>query len=427
MYLEVKSTKTFSEYVNEHHNLYSGVHSYVFNVDTNEWEQTAFSSVTKALIHDWFDRRKVCSDEDFGVFFKRVLNNTALRYAQLERIELSSFDPLVADYIEKQTSGNSSKVLSGSENGQTVGADSKNVTNNGSRTEERTPDLTDTLQGERTPNITRTENGTKTPNLTEEYSNTKTPDLTETVNGSGSGTSNTTHGGSDSTTHTGTNSSTDTVTGTTSGETITKDANKQAPQSISYQGQGGGSGAGEYGRLPGLDWQYMTAQAQRDNASEEERTDTTTHSGNDSGSDSTTYGKTESGSTSNTSSETRAKTGHETEIGEKTQTGSETHVNSSQETGRENTSNTERHTGTETTTIIDTSGQTVSGSSNETTNKTTSGSESGFVEGKEIATGRSGLTPQAAFSEAVDYLKTSNAWDWLRKQLEPCFLAVYDI
>lgn len=45
----------------------------------------------------------------------------------------------------------------------------------------------------------------------------------------------------------------------------------------------------------------------------------------------------------------------------------------------------------------------------------------------EIWTGRDGLTPQEALMKMREYLRETNALQWLLRQLEPCFLAIYEI
>lgn len=46
---------------------------------------------------------------------------------------------------------------------------------------------------------------------------------------------------------------------------------------------------------------------------------------------------------------------------------------------------------------------------------------------REIYTGRTGLTIAEAMEKAKAYITTTSAWEWFRNQLEPCFMAVYDI
>lgn len=56
---------------------------------------------------------------------------------------------------------------------------------------------------------------------------------------------------------------------------------------------------------------------------------------------------------------------------------------------------------------------------------TTTGSDEN--ETQYISTGRDGLTPQDALKKAMEYIRVSNAFDWLRDELESCFIAVYDV
>ena len=401
MRLTVNASKTFNEFRHEH-DVYSGVAGYTFDTASNKWINTGINLATKTLIQDWFDTRIVCNDEHFLIFFKRVMNNCALRYAQMERIELSAFDPLVANYMERQTIGESNRVMSGNRFGSTSVSESGSVINSGSRDSVRRPDLIVDENGTRTPNITETHADTRSPNLREEHNDTRTPNLTEQSNGQNSQSTNNTQSG------------TDTTTRNSTGERITKQADKQAPQSISYNG-GGGSGAGGYNRLPALDWQYMTAQRQNDDANTE------------SGTESLQHGLKENGTQSGSNSETKRTSGNETTNGTRETTGSEVSNGSRMTTGRETTQDLQRTTGTDTTTTTDNNTKNNQSQKSGTSNETNSGTESGLNEQHEIMTGRGSLTPQEAFAGAVAYLKNSSSWDWLRKELEPCFLAVYDV
>ena len=329
MILQVNSNKTFNEYLTDNPNLYDGVDGYTWSDAENKWVDTGVTNATKALIQEWFGMRNVCDDTKFSTMFRRKMNICALRYAQLSRIELSAFDPLVADYVERQTIESSTRTASGS----------SNHTGSGSMEQDGTD------------------------------SSTRTPNLTESVEGETTGTSSNTKGGSDITTDSG------------STDTTHKEMSKQAPQSISYAGGGVG------GALPTLDWQYATSQGQSEDNSKESKTSTVQH------------GATESGTTGGTNEQTTTHTGTEQTVGQDTHTGTET------------TSHTNHAEGTHSDTAQD----------------TTSSSETGSGDRREISTGRGGLTPQEAFSKAVSYLRTSSAFEWLRGEMEECFLSVYDI
>lgn len=378
--LRVNSSKTFDEVLTEQPNIYNGVDGYAWNNDTNRWENVGITNITKELIEEWFGLRTVCHDEHFARYFRRKLNSTALRYAQLSRIELSAFDPLVANYVEREILASNSKTSAGTLEKTGSGTSGGTVTN----TSTRTPDLTETIEGETSGQHSLSKGGSDTV----EHDGTRSLTIGGRDTVTREGTRGTEQGGSDITNATG--SHTDEH----------KEMGKQSPQSIAYAGAIAGT-------LPNLDWQYATAQGQsKDDHTETSQNtvqhglteDTTeasedvtaygkTESGSDGYEDTTTYGGTESGSQSGTDSKTIETTGTETTEG------------STQSTGTHSDSVEEERTGTET----------------------------GEGQTREIMTGRSGLTPQEAFSKAVIYLRNSSAWDWLRGELEECFLSIYDI
>ena len=338
--LTVNSSKTFDEILVEKPNLYSGIISYTWSTDQNKWVQTSVPETTKALIEEWFGLRNVCDDDHFERFFRRKMNGTALRFAQLKRIELSAFDPLVANYIEREeiSSSTGSHSITSEESG------SKTATSEGTSTNSKS--------GEETTENTNVSD----PQVVEFTTSTRTPDLTET---------NTTSG--------------------TSSETHSEDAkdvqvNKSAPMSIEYAGATAGN-------IPNLNWGTLSAQQQAE------------HEG----------GSTQSGTTSG--SESRTSTGTEDNESKKWSTGVDTVTDNG---GRE---------------WSETDSGTNSNESSESTegSRSESGTNSDNRTVHTIDSGRSGLTPQEAFSSAVAYLKTSSAFAWLRGELEECFMSVYDI
>lgn len=370
--LTVNSGKTFDEFLADNPNMYDGISGYTWDTAGNQWRDTGVSNITKTLIEEWFGLRNVCNDDNFLRYFRRKMNVTALRYAQLSRIELSSFDPLVADYVEREIITSNTKTATGS-NSETMSGTSSGSTN---QTNTRTPDLL----------------------VTE--ANTRTPNLSEATTGQTSGQSSKTHGGSDTTEYDGTRSTTQGGSDTTTNSGTSTDnhveMSKQAPQSIAYQGATAGN-------IPSLDWTYATAQGQAKNDHTENGQSTVQHGMTENGTDgheeTKTYGGTESGTESGSNQQTILSTGTETNSGTKATTGED-----------------------ETVIVGTTSGQTSGTKSGQTT-----GTESGSGSNREISTGRGGLTPQEAFGKAVQYLRTSSAWEWLAKELDECFLSVYDI
>lgn len=364
MILEVNATKTYNEYLKENPNLFAGVDGYTWSEDEQKWINTGVTDVTKALIEEWFGLRTVCSDDNFARFFRRKMNVCALRYANLSRIELTAFDPLVANYIERETIENNSKTATSTRNQETSHSDSSTRDSNNSNT--------NVSESTRTPELVFTENGSDSNASSDKSSDTG--NKTGKVESSGSDTNR------DETVHAGTTQSDH------------KDINKVAPQSISYV-------TASAGNIPNLDWQYATGQAQAGDSGSDSSNDTTNHTGSNS---------TESNSTESNSN-----------THEGSSSGSSARESERHESGNEKTNGNE----TNTTTGHEEGSNSGTGSVDETGNST----ENGEAKRRERESGRGGLTPQEALRTAVSYLKTSSAWEWLCRELEVCFLSVYDV
>lgn len=442
--LTVNSSKTFDEILVENPNLYDNIAGYTWDNELGKWVNTGVSDITKTLIEDWFGLRKICDDDRFERFFRRKMNVTALRYAQLSRIELSAFDPLVEDYVEKEILSRNERESSGISNKQTSGTTSGTT---GSETT-RTPNLTEVIDRDTTGTRTNTNSGNDTQQHqgthaeTDGGTDTQVHDRTKTSADGGSdtrqhtGDRDTEYSGSDTLLHDGerenvqTGTETTTKTGSNTSESV--QAQKNAPMSIEYAGATAGT-------IPNLNWGSMTSQAQSKTTGSESETDSVTSRNTDAGEDSSTdvtrYGKTEEESDSATDITTYGKTGRGTESGTDTTRYGKTE--SVTESGTDTTTYGKIENGTESGTEDQTTTQTgnertvVSGTSSGTSSinegVVNSGSESGSGETHEIWTGRHGLTPQEAFEKAVSYLKTSSAFEWLAKELEECFMCVYDI
>ncbi len=350
--VEVKATKSYDEYIAEHPDLYEGVDGYTWSEDDQKWINTGVAETTKTLIADWFGLRTVCSDDNFARFFRRKMNSCALRYANLSRIELTAFDPLVANYIERETIENNNKTANSVRKQET--AKSENGTRDSSSSH------TDNNESTRTPDIKRTDESNDTQANTESAT--------------------------DKVTKSGTDNSTDNVTHTGSAQGDHKEMDKIAPQSISYEGAVAGN-------IPNLDWRYATSQKQAQENKTDNSTDNTEHTGSTSGEDNTEHTGNNTGNTNHTGESHES--GNEKTVG--SVTGSQTGHEESNSSG----------TGS-----IDESGNS---------------SESEDSRRRERESGRGGLTPQEALRTAVSYLETSSAWEWLRRELETCFLCIYDI
>lgn len=93
-------SKTFKEFLVDNPTLYNGVGYYDFNNTTQQMDFIEIDEITKTFIFDWFQDREVNSDNHFARDFKRELNKDLWQYYQFLRVQLTDFDPLVADYFE---------------------------------------------------------------------------------------------------------------------------------------------------------------------------------------------------------------------------------------------------------------------------------------------------------------------------------------
>lgn len=323
---------------------------------------------TISLIQKFYGLRILCDDDNFETFYERQLDLCLNRYNKLLRLENTEFDALVNTYRTRTKSGTASET-------GTIQID---------RSTSETTGTTREIDTVVTPNITVTDSGTNSATIgqTEQHANLRTPNLE--VAESSSSTSSSDTDTTSSTTTSGTNSST----------SSTATVSKQNPQSISYA-------QAPAGAVPSLDWQYPSAQSQ---------TDSTT-----SGTNSGTSSATGSSDTDNTasSSTTTATTGTESNTGSDSldRTESGTKANTNITTGTEHTETTDGITGT----------KTGSGSDTHETEKAREDSSS------ETWSGLDDLTPQEALALAMNYVKTSSAFVWLKDQLSVCFLSIYDI
>lgn len=268
---------------------------------------------TVEAIDAWFLTRDILLDH-FKDFYRRAVSISLGRYYELLRLETASVDWAVSQYLERLT--------------ETSGTESGTESATGSKTGKTSNTSTDT--------------STASDTTTRETSTSSTE-------------SGKTSESADSTT-----------TSSTNGSDTVKAADKVSPQSIAYSGA-------DSGRLPDLDWQYMSKQQQQETEKADESSSET------------------QGEKSGTSSSTASGTGKETT----------THTGNGGGT----------HTG---------SGETSETSTDTATHDRTTGGTT-----KEISTGRSG-EPAEIFKRAATWIKDSSALVWLLGRLDPCFIMVYD-
>lgn len=235
---------------------------------------------------------------------------------------------------------------------------------------------TDTL----THNVTVTEDNT----ITDDETDTRTLNLAN----NNTRTDNLAHGNTRTDNLANSNTRTDNLTTTTDSKQA--GANAVNPQSIEYSGTTAGN-------LPSLDWQYMSNQEQTEGEGTETQTGTVTNQGTNTGTvtDQGTNTGTVTNAGTNTGTDTLVKDGDKVEDKEKHTTGTEAHVLG----GADETS----------------------GNSTEATSGTDTHTD------RERHTGRTGILPQEALRKAKAYIQKSRAFDWLKDELEPCFISIYDI
>lgn len=320
---------------------------------------------SKQAIIAWFNFRKVCDNTYFVKFFQRQLTAYLWQYDQYLRLQSVAFDPMVADYMERQIIRKGDRKDSSTR--KTTTTNDLTTTTDGSTSGSTT--------GKTTNNLKTTSNGSTENNSEVTVSGTDTTDTDSTV--TGTGTIDVLDDGTSENTRNGTNNN--------------KSLSAQLPQSSVNQD----------GVFPeNLNWQYLTQQ------DESRGTNSDTDNGK-THNDQTTTRNTQD-TTAGTSTLTRDMTtaGHDTGT----------------------TESTIDNTGT-----VDTEGQT-SGTSNSTTTNTGTvvGDETGSVDSqsnddtRERYTGRH-ESPQDLLDRARKYITSTNAFNWLVAQLEPCFMGVYDI
>lgn len=292
---------------------------------------------TRESLAAWYESREIVPD-GFRGYYRRELSISIGRYYELLRLESAKVDWAISQYVERLTED--------------------------TRTDTTKTDTTATKTGTEKRENTDTKTGTEKRTETGESHDTD------------SATRETSTSSEDSRTTKGSDDSTTTTSGT--GSDTTKGATKVSPQSIAYS-------SADAGRLPDLDWQYMSQQQQ-----------------------------TEQDHATESSSETQ---------GSKTETASGTASGSGKETTTGTKTGTTSRTVSGDTTATDTGSSTAESSSTDTGTSSGESTTSGTV--KEISAGRSGEIAEI-FKRAAHWIKDSSALQWLLGRLDTCFVMVYD-
>ena len=335
-------------------------------------ERTELDPATIEALTDWFGLRYLCDDDHFSVFYTREINMLQWQYDQMKRLESVQFDPMVSQYMERWSLN--------------TGSDTHHVTseNEGTSSQESSG---------KTSN-----NSSSTPGVRETVETVHTPNTTVVSTGSSDGTS------SGSSTNESTSHETNNSKGSNNQETTSSTDNKSLagvlPDSATYgpSTDPNNPNTDENGLPMKLNWTYASSQ-------------TGSH-GIDS---SSVVGNNESGSESNGNSTASVEDSTETH------TDSESTVKT---TGEDTTTVQTSKTGSDNVESQGTSQGTVDGKTSGTSSET--GDNTFRHEDKYIHTGR-GEAPQDMLDRARSYILKMNAFDWLRKQLDSCFLGVYNI
>lgn len=387
--------KMFCEFVEEYglEELFNGV-----NVD----------AATMEAIEDYFYFYRVCDNDRFVRYFRRIANLYLGQYLQYLRIETTEFDPMVADYMERELKRVASVI--GSDTGK----------NTGTRTNSSSGSSTDA-----------TTNG-GTVKTVVDGTNKTTHDTKDT----------TTASDSDKTTTEGTNLETRNLSGTrdvtvnddtTTNTEVEKEETLTHGTKVSATGESGhramhselpptGITANEGGTFPGEDgfnWKYPTTQDEnRDNS--ESVTDTTgteTTEGTDKGKtvvDGSVVTDEDTTDTGTVNTATNTETKHSKSGNSETvKTGTDTTDTDSETTVTD--SRTVNVTGTS-------SAQSSESNESETEHNTTTDTD---ARDRERYSGRH-ASPQELLDVARRYILKTNAFEWYCGKLSACFMTVLD-
>lgn len=350
---------------------------------------TQIDSATQAEIFNWYQYRKVCDNDKFPAFFNRQLSLYENQYLAQIRLEMVEWDPLVADYMERQilraTTGSSEATGSASGSKSHSGRGGKTITQDTTTRVDTTGSNTGVMDDVTSSSTEGQTVGHATDNKQEETSGTKTS-ITD-----GTTSSNTTgQAQSQSSDHAQATGDNQALAGST-------------PDSALYPASG----------FPeGLAWRYASAQNESKSATDTQ----STHTDNSQNS-SQTAGTDHRSTTDTTENETDTYNVHN----ETTSTSSDTdgtehktlsETNQSQTTGR----------GTGQTIEQDNSSSAETNRSSSFENKSNAENE----DTRERYTGRH-ASPQELLNAARNYIRKTNAFEWLLNHLDNVFLMVYDV
>lgn len=445
----------------------------------------------KATIADWFNLRHICDDNNFGTFFNRVLNRDYERYYQILRVQpgIASYDWLVANYMERETTGQTQNTQTGTNttkvNGSTSstgkqtngGTDTTTNTNTGTNsstvthnTQDKTTDTAqNTVEESGTDSTEKSGSSNRTVNLTDETAYTGN----ETDTKSGNETHNRAYKPGEHVTETETvNRQKQTTTESGGPETLTNNysANKAAAKAGAMDAGITATGTEtlpttshfDMGTIPDItpDFNSHASSIQQSagtdktlvqehldtvttveysgvdatGAREPDTAKTTTNAYTDTDNTTVTYNNVTDTKTYSNRKDTATHTGTDntttsedgsTTYGKKTE-GTNSGTTTVDRTGTDSTTGNTTDNGTSSTTYGHTLDTSNTGTSEQTTTGNTSQTTNGETLNHEQFTGRT-ESPADLLTRAVAFIETTNAWEWLMPRLDTCFISIYDI
>ena len=358
-------------------------------------------------IYAWYQFRRVCDNERFQAYFNRELKLLERQYLLLLRSDMTTWDPMVSDYMERQIQadeqGTSKMTVSGSKTGKQTGT--KKNDKGGSDTIESESDshatrTLDTQQdttghGALSGTDTVTSNSTREDDLTRkrDENTTRTDDLT-----SSSKTDRMDNEISDAKTLAG--STPDSSTYGTGGSIGLKAPAEGMPEVLH-----------EIGAPDKLDWKYTSQQSEAVGTSDKVGREVATST--DSGTVTTEGGSTETDSgTVTMNGESATKYGRTSDDTQKVeQTGTIKDATGS--------------TGSVVTKYGSESTDTIDMADSQTSNEEQAGESGKTLDHKERYSGRHEAPPDL-LQKAQSYIMNSNSLKWLIRNLEPVFFQVYE-
>lgn len=127
---------------------------------------TTVDEATQEAIIQWFKNRKVADNDNFLLYFQRLLTAHETQYNSLLRVQTIQFDPLVTDYMERLISREAQNSQTTNRQGNTVSSEKDTGTNSVDGTTTTDTDSTATANDnvKTTTNNTTSSNGKTTSN-----------------------------------------------------------------------------------------------------------------------------------------------------------------------------------------------------------------------------------------------------------------------